>query len=107
MFYNGEEVEKSATPASTVQQQLMRIEVWPGRRWGWFGQKGWWIGLQLLHEQLCSYRKLGFVSNFSEACKIAGVDPKKNVWTYRNETTSALRAKYAHDRVPGVPFIMF
>lgn len=27
----------------------IQIEARRGRRWGWFGQKGWWVHLHLFH----------------------------------------------------------
>lgn len=42
---------------------LIRVEAHRGRRWGWFGRKGWWVHLRLF--QNWHVRK--FVLTLSEA----------------------------------------
>lgn len=55
---------------------LVQVEARRGRRWGWFGAKGWWVYLSLFH----GWQVKRFVSSLSEAGVFLKNDPDCLPW---------------------------
>lgn len=55
---------------------LVQVEARRGRRWGWFGAKGWWVHLSLFH----GWHINKFVMTLSEAGVFLKHDPDYLPW---------------------------
>ena len=67
--YDGRTLAVSVRP-------LVQVEARRGRRWGWFGAKGWWVHLSLFH----GWRVKKFVLTLSEAGVFLKHDPDYLPW---------------------------
>jgi hypothetical protein len=68
----------------TIKQRRLRAELRPGRRWIWWGKRGWWLRCFLLHDQHESWHRHRFVTTVAEACTWLHV--QADDWTWRPVT---------------------
>lgn len=80
---------------------LLHVEARRGRRWGWFGKKGWWISLSLFQ----SWHVRKFVSSLSEAGIFFKQDPDIHGWINEHPRPSTPPEPSA--RSQGLPFLLF
>jgi hypothetical protein len=67
--YDGRTLSVGVRPA-------IQVEAHRGRRWKWFGQKGWWVHLYLFH----NWRMTKFVLTLAEAGVFIKHDPDSLPW---------------------------
>lgn len=86
--YDGRTLAVSVRP-------LVQIEACRGRRWRWFGPKGWWIHLYLFH----GWHIKRFVSSLSDAGVFLKHDPDHLPWVEeeRNQSPSSDPARMPSD----------
>jgi hypothetical protein len=58
----------------------VQVEARRGKRWGWFGAKGWWVHLSLLR----GWRIKRFVGSLAEAGVFLQHDPEYLPWLENN-----------------------
>lgn len=80
---------------------LIQVEARRGRRWGWFGRKGWWIHLYLFH----GWHIRKFVHSLSEAGVFLKYDPDIHMWLDENPGRSTPPNSSIWNQ--GMPFLMF
>jgi hypothetical protein len=68
---------------------LVQVEARRGRRWGWFGAKGWWVHLHLFH----GWHIQKFVLTLSEA----GVTPIVPASPRTDELTTEFVSPFADE----------
>ncbi|PZW31242.1 hypothetical protein EI42_02339 [Thermosporothrix hazakensis] len=66
--------------AAALQFRLVRAELWPGRRWGWFGSRGWWVQCSLLHDARGSWQVRRFLPSLHEACLLLHIHEDDLKW---------------------------
>ena len=76
--YDGHMLSVGVRPA-------VRVEAYRGRRWRWFGQKGWWVHLSLFH----NWHSKKFVLTLAEAGVFLKYDPDYLPWIEEGLTLSA------------------
>ncbi len=84
----------------------VQIEARRGRRWGWFGQKGWWVHLHLFH----GWHVKKFVLTLAEAGVFLKHDPDQLPWLEKDRqrsTVSDSGSQPPSRRRSGVPFLLF
>lgn len=102
--YDGRTLAVSVCP-------LVEVEARRGRRWGWFGRKGWWIHLSLFH----GWHMRKFVHTLAEAGGIFFKDdPDVLPWFHEEpgQSPSMKSGQASPDSDPplwesGAPFFMF
>jgi len=67
--YDGRTLSVSVHP-------IIQVEARRGRRWGWFGPKGWWVHLHLFH----NWHITRFVLTLAEAGVFLKHDPDSLPW---------------------------
>jgi hypothetical protein len=94
----------TALQAKTIQVRPVRAELRAGRRWKWWGKRGWWLRCSLLHERKGMWRARHFVATFAEACVLLNAHEDDWIW-------QPVSPEEAGDREPQqqeyVPFLMF
>ena len=90
--------------AKTIQLRLLRAELRTGRRWNWWGKRGWWLHCSLLHEQdgACHMRR--FVATVSEASAFLNIH--EDDWTWHPVVPQEACDKQSQQQ-KYVPFLMF
>jgi hypothetical protein len=89
---------------TTIQPQFLRAELRPGRRWIWWGKRGWWLRRFLLNVQDGSWHKRSFVATVAEACRLLQVQEED--WTWRPAVLKESWDQPPEPQAPGV-FPMF
>jgi hypothetical protein len=74
------------TLAVSIRPQV-QVEARRGRRWGWFGAKGWWVHLSLFQ----GWRTKKFVRTLAEAGVFLKHDPECLPWLEENYNCSSSR----------------
>jgi hypothetical protein len=93
---------------TTTRRGLVRIDIHPGRRWKWWGQRGWLAVLQLLHEQESTWQCRRFFTNFQDLCDQLGIDEDDSIWQFKAEELPGRAGTAAHaEDTEWVPFCMF
>jgi hypothetical protein len=90
--------------AKTIQLRPVRAELRAGRRWKWWGKRGWWLHCTLLHEQHVIWHVCRFVATLAEASAFLNVHEEDWSW----QAASSEEADGNEDQQQGyVPFLMF
>jgi len=110
--YSGSQAGRLAAPErlrmKTTIRGLLRIEVYPRRRWKWLGQQGWLVVLHLLHEQDGTWECRRFFTNFQELCDQLGIDKDDPVWQCKRLVIPACAAPASSAEDSGwTPFCTF
>ena len=93
---------------TTTKRGLLRIEIHPGRRWKWWGQRGWLVVLHLLHEQESTWQCHRFFTNFEDLCDQLGIDEDDSIWQFKAQELPAGAGTPARaEDAEWVPFCMF
>ncbi len=93
---------------TTTIRGLLRIEVYPRRRWKWLGQQGWLVVLRLLHEHNGTWECRRFFTNFEELCNQLGIDEDDPVWQCKRMVIPACAETSSPTEDSGwAPFCMF
>jgi hypothetical protein len=93
---------------TTTKRGLLRIEIHPGRRWRWWGQRGWLVVLHLLHEQDSTWQCRRFFTNFEDLCNQLGIDEDDSIWQFKAQELPVGAGTRAHaEDGEWVPFCMF
>lgn len=87
---------------------LIQVEACRGRRWGWFGRKGWWVHLYLFH----GWHIKRFVLTLVEAGVFLKHDPDYLPWIEEEAGQSASTSpEQTSSALPlwkgGAPFLPF
>lgn len=69
ILYDGQKLAVALRP-------LVQVEARRGRRWVWFGHRGWWVRLYLFH----GWRTRKFVQHLSETGVFLRQDPDTIFW---------------------------
>jgi hypothetical protein len=96
---------KPAVPlrAKTLQLRPVGAELRAGRRWKWWGKRGWWLHCSLLHEQSGTWQIRRFAATLSEACALLNV--YEDDWTWQPESVEEVSDKESQQK-EYVPFLM-
>jgi hypothetical protein len=65
----------------------IQVEARRGRRWRWFGPKGWWVHLSLFH----NWHSKKFVLTLADAGVFLKYDPDSLPWLETDQPRSAQR----------------
>ncbi len=90
--------------AKTIQVRPVRAELYAGRRWKWWGKRGWWLHCSLLHEQSSTWHARRFVATLSEACALLRV--QEDDWSWQAVSPEEALDKDSQ-RQEYIPFMMF
>jgi hypothetical protein len=90
--------------AKTIQVRLVRAELRAGRRWKWWGRRGWWLHCSLLHGQPVTWHICRFVATLAEACALLNI--QEDDWTWQAASPEEVRDKESQQK-KYVPFLMF
>lgn len=94
---------------AVTTRPMVQVEARRGRRWGWFGQKGWWVHLYLFR----GWHSKKFVFTLSEVGIFLKHDPEYLSWIDEGQKRPAVSDP---GREPpfdssawssGAPFLMF
>jgi hypothetical protein len=93
---------------TTTMRGLLRIEIYPRRRWRWWGQRGWFVVLHLLHEQDDAWKCRRFFTDFQELCTQLRIDEDDLVWQCKGQVLPARTGTSGWAKDSGwIPFCMF
>ncbi|MGH2506227.1 MAG: hypothetical protein ACRDHZ_02205 [Ktedonobacteraceae bacterium] len=73
---NSEIIRYDGQTLAVMRHVPIQIEACRGRRWGWFGHKGWWVQLHLFH----GWHVKKFVFTLAEAGVFLKHDPDYLPW---------------------------
>ena len=85
--------------ARTIQPKLLCADLRAGRRWHWWGRRGWWLHCALVNAQGQTWHLRRFVAAVSEACAFLNIQQED--WTWQGV------APGPDQQQEYVPFLMF
>jgi hypothetical protein len=89
--------------AKTIQVRPVRAELYAGRRWKWWGKRGWWLHCSLLHEQGGTWHIRRFVATLGEACALLYIQEDDWAW----QAAPPREAPEKEPKQEYIPFLMF